>query len=193
MFALRFVKNNRPSVFLIAALSLVGALSFITIAGRVDLVTYARAPSNVGSNAEGVTASAALDWQIETISTAYAYDTIQFGASLALDKNDHPRISYYDPGSGDLIYAYRGASTWQKTTVDSGGDVGMHTSLVLDSNDYPHVGYCDVSNLHLKYAHYDGSSWMSDDVDLADYTGEFGIISISWGRSVGDGEMPTQV
>ena len=38
------------------------------------------------------------------------------------------------------------------TTIDSTGDVGMHTSLALDSNDVVHISYTDMTNSDLKYA-----------------------------------------
>lgn len=177
MFTNKFVKH-RSRFPLIAVLVLVGTLNSIATTGTEGVVTHARGPSNIVYNTGQLTAPAALDWQIETISTAYAYDTIQFGVSLALDKRDRPRISYYDSGSGDLIYASRGTSTWQNITVDSGGNVGMHTSLALDTTDNPHISYYDVSNLHLKYAHYDGSDWTSDTVDSADYTGQSTSIAL---------------
>lgn len=74
-------------------------------------------------------------------------------SSIALDKNNNPHISYYDPVNGDLKYAYLLAGKWTIETVDSAGDVGAFTSLALDKDGYPHISYYDRSDGDLKYAY----------------------------------------
>ena len=67
-------------------------------------------------------------------------------ASLALDGDGYPHISYYDWGNDDLKYAYQDASGWHIETVDSQGFVGEYTSLALDGAGYPHISYYDDTN-----------------------------------------------
>lgn len=69
--------------------------------------------------------------------------------SLALDKNDQPRIGYYREG---LLYAYRDSGAWITETVDNLGNVGQGVSLALDGEDHPRIAYYDNSNGDLKFA-----------------------------------------
>jgi hypothetical protein len=73
-------------------------------------------------------------------------------ASLALDAQDRPRISYYEAGMGDLRYAYDDGTGWVTTTLDSGGVVGSYGSLALDAAGFPHISYYDETGGDLKYA-----------------------------------------
>lgn len=86
-------------------------------------------------------------------------------ASLAVDNNGYPHISYYDSINADLKYASFDGKDWKIATVDSTGDVGGFTSLVLDSTDTPHICYLDKTNGALKYVYFDGSSWHLQTVD----------------------------
>jgi hypothetical protein len=93
------------------------------------------------------------DWHIEIVdSEGWPMD-----ASLALDSNDYPHISYYDGWPNcDLKYARWNGSSWQIYTLDSAGEVGGVTSLALDSSGCPHISYNDYTNDDLKYAYWDG-------------------------------------
>ncbi|UCF07953.1 MAG: PKD domain-containing protein, partial [Thermoplasmata archaeon] len=70
-------------------------------------------------------------------------------------------------GSG----SYDPDAEWQKTTVDSVGDVGSCTSLAIDASGNPHVSYYDDTNDNLKYARWTGSTWIIDTVDNAGNVG----------------------
>ncbi len=89
--------------------------------------------------------------------------------SLALNSNGNPRISYYafdvSTLSGVLMYAKRTPTgSWQITTVDDSGDVGMWNSIVTDSLGNPRISY-GTSNGGLKYAYWSEATWIIETVD----------------------------
>jgi hypothetical protein len=98
-------------------------------------------------------------------------------ASLDLDRNNLPHISYYDFTNHRLRYAYwtgtwggSGApGHWNFATLDSGAglDVGRFTSLVVDqTTDARHICYYDLTNTNLKYAQWTaGTGWQLQVVD----------------------------
>ncbi|RLC76853.1 MAG: hypothetical protein DRI61_12540, partial [Chloroflexi bacterium] len=101
-------------------------------------------------------------WHRETVDPAWGVGGY---ASIDLDSNDNPHISYYDDLNGDLKYAYYDGSQWHIRAVDTHDDVGQNTSIALDMDDHPHIGYNDATNNGLKYAHYDGAAWYTETVD----------------------------
>ena len=94
--------------------------------------------------------------------------------SLALNGSGQPHISYYDANNLDLKHAWRDGTGWQIETVDSEGQVGLHTSLDVDAAGYPHISYfkCgdDCNSGELKYAWQDASGWYSETVDTGGAT-----------------------
>ena len=91
-------------------------------------------------------------WSIETVDSD---GFVGRHASLALDTNGYPHISYYYGSNGNLKYAkWTDGSEWSLETIDSDGAVGMYTSIALDTNDYPHISYYNNTNNDLKYAYY---------------------------------------
>jgi basic membrane protein A len=99
-------------------------------------------------------------------------------ASLALDENGHPHISYYDVGKKDLKYARWTGLVWVIETVDNAGDVGGWTSIALDSGGRPHISYHDFTNRNLKYARWTGSTWAIQTVDPAWEVGKFSSLAL---------------
>ncbi len=93
------------------------------------------------------------------------------GASLALDAEGRPHISYITqyPDRADLKHAYYNGAAWRIETVhpDIGSSGGLVTSLALDSAGRPHIAYYadQQSDVALRYAYYDGSGWISTTVD----------------------------
>ncbi|MDH7578388.1 MAG: Ser-Thr-rich GPI-anchored membrane family protein [Bacillota bacterium] len=98
----------------------------------------------------------ATGWHIETVDSA---DCAGKYTSLALDTSGRPRISYVayhsEPGTpfvnGDLRYAWKDASGWHTSTLDSAGDVDSQTSLRLDSGGAAHIAYYERTGGDLKY------------------------------------------
>lgn len=95
-------------------------------------------------------------WQIE-VADGESY--VGAWASLTLDNDDYPHVSYYDSNNGDLKYAHWDGSAWITETVDLVG--GWDSAIALDSSGRPHIAYryATVGGMDLKYAHWDGSDW----------------------------------
>ena len=90
-----------------------------------------------------------LGWHIETADSTAGVGTY---ASLVLDSNNNPRVSYYDESNKDLKYAFKDLTGWHLETVDSAGDTGSFTAIALDTRGNPHISYYDATNKDLKYA-----------------------------------------
>jgi len=103
-------------------------------------------------------------WVIQTVD--------QFGegrhASLALDSQGFPHISYY--GDSSLKYASWNGNQWVIQVVDRGLlyhlSIGTFSSLQIDPENNPHIAYDDDTNDLLKYASWKGSNWVIETVDL---------------------------
>jgi hypothetical protein len=115
-------------------------------------------------------------WHYETVDPARGTGD---HASLGLDSNGYPHISYYDSVNTALKYAYQDDGGWHIETIDSDGDVGGRSSLALDTFNMPHISYSDDTNIALKYASFDGISWNVETVDIAGATGLGFNISIA--------------
>lgn len=96
------------------------------------------------------------DWHYQTID-----DTPAVGryASLALDSDGHPHISYFDALNGSLRYANYDGTTWWIQTIPTEAGIGEHNALALDSSDFPHVAFHDGATQSMVYAFWNGESW----------------------------------
>lgn len=102
------------------------------------------------------------DWVVEIVDSS---SQVGDYASLALDVNNNPHISYRDRGNNDLKYARYDGSIWHIETADSrAGYLANGTSIVLDSNNRPHIVYFESGNDRLYYAHFDGTSWQYETI-----------------------------
>jgi hypothetical protein len=117
--------------------------------------------------------AAAGTWRIETVDYNY-YNTGEY-ASLALDSNDYPHVSYYeyiDPYGHRLKYAHWDGTSWQIETVEYEegwfGEAGfLYISMALDDFEYPHISYYEFGNLGnpgFKYAHWNGAEWQKETI-----------------------------
>jgi hypothetical protein len=91
--------------------------------------------------------------------------------SIRLDKDGHPRISYYLYHAPDksyllhLKFASFNGQQWTIETVDKRMETGKFNSVALDSAGNPHIAYSHVAWGDLLYAAWDGSRWNFGDVD----------------------------
>ena len=109
-----------------------------------------------------------LSWQREIVAegSGIIYDFYQSPASIALDQNNDPHITFLDISNNSILYAYRAADGWQKSVVDTadpGEWIAYETSIALDSHGSPHISYSDYGNL--KYAYRLGEAWYTRTVD----------------------------
>lgn len=89
-------------------------------------------------------------------------------ASIAMDSNNNPHISYFDAANQRLLYAYKTSSGWTKgLQVDNSDNVGRYSSIALSASNIPHISYFDEKLDRLKYAYYvpQTSSWEHEVVD----------------------------
>jgi len=97
------------------------------------------------------------NWSIEIVDSSSQVGNY---ASLALDANDNPHISYQDRGNYELKYARYDGNTWHIEVAGSqGGYLATGTSIALDSNNRPHIAYFDSHTNRLYYAHFNGTAW----------------------------------
>jgi len=100
-------------------------------------------------------------------------------ASLVLDTNDNPHISYDDCTKGSLKYAKWTGSKWDIETVDSPTHCAR-PFLALDSSNNPHIAYVSLP-FSFKYAKWTGSKWDIETISSGS-PGPFSL-AISSGKS----------
>jgi hypothetical protein len=81
-------------------------------------------------------------------------------SSLAFSREGNPHVAYYQGDTGDLIHGQRVDGSWQFTTVDQSGDVGLYPRLLLRNGDSPVIVYWDSSNNRLKVAERVNQNWL---------------------------------
>lgn len=102
---------------------------------------------------------ATTTWDIQTV------DGGGVAASLALDSNGNPHISYLD-GTATVSYARWTGTAWDIQNLQSVGVIlSSRTSLALDSNNYPHIAYLNTNTMRLRYAYWNGTGWVFQTVD----------------------------
>jgi hypothetical protein len=92
------------------------------------------------------------EWNMENL----AKNT--WGASLVLDSNGNPHISYSELKSGDLKYIWWTGTSWVNQTVKIGANPGS-ISLALDANNNPQIAYAPNGAGGIAYANWTGTEW----------------------------------
>jgi len=115
------------------------------------------------------------DWSTVTVDSVGSTGET---ASIAVDTNGDPMISYYDSTNGDLKFAICDVSAsangncdqtgdWSTVTVDAAGRVGVYTSIAVGANGDPMISYYDSTNGDLKFAICDLSASANGNCDDA--------------------------
>ncbi|MCD4652735.1 BNR repeat-containing protein [bacterium] len=88
-------------------------------------------------------------------------DGLAYCASLVLDSNDNPHITFLR--YNDLIYATGNGMTWTKEIVDN--PVSDYSKITMSSDDIPHISYRRSSPAVIKHAFLDNSIWQTEEID----------------------------
>jgi hypothetical protein len=106
------------------------------------------------------------EWEIQTIDDGGGYPAdVGRGASIALDKEGRPHISYNDFGRTSVKYASYNGENWVIEVVDNMVGSGENslwivasrsTSIALDGDGNPHISYYSWADGDLKYVFKNG-------------------------------------
>jgi hypothetical protein len=110
------------------------------------------------------------DHSIESVGGSISFNW--GAASIGLDSNDVPNVSYYHISDSDLKYATKPQTEWITETVDINNISGEYSSLSVDDNGMPHIFYLERTGGtgKLKYAMCGQGGWSNEIVEV---TGEF--------------------
>jgi hypothetical protein len=153
-----FVTMN--TMLILAVVSLVGLWLGAVSSHSLAAGSAVRTGETAFADAESVDSVLAGGWHTQTVDSE---GSVGYYASLALDGEGYPHISYYDSGNDFLKYAYQDAAGWHIEIVDNNVP-SYKTSLALDGDGYPHISYT-ASGTDLKYVYLDGSGWHFQTVD----------------------------
>jgi hypothetical protein len=101
-------------------------------------------------------------------------DVIAYYASIALDAQDNPSISFYEyrgPKDTEIRIRMRVVTWtgeyWRVGTVDGQEGSGKFNAMAVDGKGNIHLGYANVSagTSGMRYAYWNGKSWMLEVVE----------------------------
>jgi len=132
---------------------------------------------------------ASNDPPLWTIETADSSTTVGRYSALALDKDGHAHIAYWDEDNGDLRYATNASGSWVNAVVDTTGYVGKYPSIALDAAGKVHIAYLYeyfsiVSAKELRYATNASGLWQWEAVDDEGFVGEYSAIVLDASNTV---------
>ncbi|MFL2957167.1 MAG: putative Ig domain-containing protein [Candidatus Thalassarchaeaceae archaeon] len=96
------------------------------------------------------------NWDITTDVDA-STNSIGRRVDITVDTDNNPHIAHYDARNDDLEYAYcentcDNQASWNKTTIESGNNVGYMPSLVLDNDGNKHFIHYNFSSIKVEYS-----------------------------------------
>ncbi len=93
-------------------------------------------------------------WTVDSASNVGSF------ASLAVDANGLPLISYMDFANYNLKFARMDlARDWHVASVDTNDSVGWYSSIARDAAGKVHISYYNMTSGNLKYAKLSGGTW----------------------------------
>ena len=104
-------------------------------------------------------------WQIEEVDDS---GTTGRYASIAIDSDDLPHISYvHDTSPDEVRYAHYNGTGWSIETVDT-PYYAYDTSITLDSSGDAHISYAvynsSGNSYNLRYSYHNGTEWVYEDI-----------------------------
>lgn len=78
---------------------------------------------------------------------------------IAVDTLCQPHISYVRGSNEDIFYATKGAGTWTKAFIDTGGFQGYGNAIALDTEGSVHISYFHNRSGSFRYATNKSGSW----------------------------------
>ena len=113
-----------------------------------------------------------------TVTTLDSDGVVGLHASLAINDAGNPVIAYHDATNGDLELAICAdpacISQVAITSLDTEGNVGLHTSVVIGAAGNPLVSYHDTTNGDLKFARCADAACSSATIATVDSAGNVG-------------------
>lgn len=98
--------------------------------------------------------------------------------SIAIDPLGRPSVAYYDRVNGDLWFAQLRSGSWNRTRLDSAGNVGDFPSLIFAQGGRAFVSYYDRTNGDLKLAWQSpAGSWSNMAIETGSDVGAYSSIA----------------
>jgi len=159
--AIKFTSDHKPRIAYHYSLNLTPSLG---------AVKYARFEGDGSGDCGGG------DWYCDLVDAEQYKPDYGMHVSLDIDGNGRPRMAYYDPYNGDLLYAFfimlvNDSCTnpaWACDIIDSVGDVGKFVSIHApkSESDLLRFAYFDATENEVRYAYPEaGHGFVSFAVD----------------------------
>ena len=107
-------------------------------------------------------------------------DKTGYFSSIAVDKDSHVFISYFDESKDRLkmVSFHNDDLDTKIEIIDPNSSAGEYTSIALDSHGRPHIAYYDFMKKDLKYARWTGTAWVITTIDSSGDVGKFASLAL---------------